>query len=776
MTTAGLTFNPVLPGWVLVLMALVAGGVVVGAYFRSGLVRENRRLALALAALKGAVLLGLILMLAKPQWVRQQERKEKADLLILLDFSESMNIRDERGDRTRFEVARDLIADRWSSALEEKFQVRLLEFSSFLRPVSSEDLRDQSLADGSSTDIGGGLQQALKSREGRGVAAVILVSDGVHNTGQSPAELAPRLAAQNIPVYAIGLGGDRAYVDVEINGLALPDLVLEKELVTVGVDLTAYGFEGESTPVRLFRRGVSEPAAQLSFSGEAGELLEEKPITLFGKGFRQRVEFSYRPETVGDHSLEVEVGLLSGEAVEANNQASAILSVVKRQLKVLMLEGQPRWGSGMVFRTLRGDVRFRVDSVTQLGSQEALFLPIGAGFRDREAWGEDPFARLYPLDPPFESYDCVILGDIHPGLFVEGSLERLARRVEEDGLALVFLAGEETFHAQAWGSSPLASLLPVVLESTPVYQEVSTPFVPTLAGQQHPVLNLTGSPALTGELWRQVPAACGFFKAQQVRPGAVALAEHPAERNRHGNYPLAAFQRVGKGRVLALMVEDAWLWALDPGQAVRKCQVFPRFWRGAVRYLVSGRREDELEGISLLLGRSKVARGEEFLLRSKAQAGESFEELDVVYELTSPDGLTDSLQPAPEPSEDPRSGLFYSLPVRLQQIGEYQIVARLLRGQTPVAEDKATFTVEPAAFEHRNAGLNATLLQSLAGATGGRYYTSQTAQRLPQDLPPSERTVTVRRKIELWNSLALFMAVVLLMNAEWVVRRWKDLS
>ncbi len=776
MTNTGLTFHPLFPGWLLALLALVGFGVIVRSYLRSGLLEENRLLALGLAVLKGAVLLGLIVMLAKPQWIRQQVRKEKADLLVLLDVSESMNIRDERGERTRFEVAKALLANAWYAKLEEEFQLRTLGFSSFLRPFGYEDLVAQQLADGSSTDIGGGLQQALKGQKGRQVAAVILLSDGVHNTGPQPAEIAPRLASQRVPVYAVGLGGDRTYVDVELDEVMIPELVFEKEEVTIGVDLTAYGYEGQEITARLLRRGVVESDVRLSVQDVKPEPITQQQVTLFGKGFRQRVEFSYRPETIGDHHLTVEFGLLPGEAVEANNRANAVLSVIKRQLRVLLIDGRPRWGSGMVFRALRLDPRFRVDSLTLVEREEGLFLPIGPGFAEPEVWGANPQVRIYPLDPPYESYDCIILGDIAPELFVRDSLERLSERVKEDGLAVIFLAGADTFNDAAWGKSPLEPLLPVVLDSPGVYEDIPTPFTPTSSGLLHPLLNLSGLPTLAADLWRQVPAGCGFCKVQRVRPGAVKLAEHPVAKNRHGNYPLAAFQRVGKGRVLALMFDDAWLWALHPGEMVAKYQVFPRFWRGAVRYLVSGRREDEMAGISLLMERAQVARGEMFPLRAKARAGESPEHLSVVYELTGPDDLTSELYPEPEPSENPELGIFYSLPLRPRQVGQYKIVARLLRGHTPIGEDEETFTVEPAAFEHRNAGLNAQLLQALAQTTGGKYYSSQTAERLPADLPPSERSVTVRRKVELWNSLALFLVVLLAMNAEWIIRRWKDLS
>jgi len=109
-------------------------------------------------------------------------------------------------------------------------------------------------------------------------------------------------------------------------------------------------------------------------------------------------------------------------------------------------------------------------------------------------------------------------------------------------------------------------------------------------------------------------------------------------------------------------------------------------------------------------------------------------------------------------------------------MGEYQIAAKLFQAQEQLAEDRATFRVETTAFEHRNAGMNRQLLQSLAAGTGGKYYDLETAPRLPDELPEAERTVVRTQVVDLWNSLAVFLLAVLLMSAEWIVRKWRDLS
>lgn len=66
-------------------------------------------------------------------------------------------------------------------------------------------------ADGS-TNIGGGLQTALGMITGEGDPisneVIVLLSDGLHNTGTDPAAVLPAIQQRGVTVYTIGVGGD----------------------------------------------------------------------------------------------------------------------------------------------------------------------------------------------------------------------------------------------------------------------------------------------------------------------------------------------------------------------------------------------------------------------------------------------------------------------------------------------------------------------------------------------------------------------------------------
>jgi hypothetical protein len=66
---------------------------------------------------------------------------------------------------------------------------------------------------------------------------------------------------------------------------------------------------------------------------------------------------------------------------------------------------------------------------------------------------------------------------------------------------------------------------------------------------------------------------------------------------------------------------------------------------------------------------------------------------------------------------------------------------------------------------------NRDLLVRLASQTGGRYWRPQELSKLPDEISYSEAGISSRETRELWNMPAVFLVILLLRSAEWLVRR-----
>ncbi len=88
-----------------------------------------------------------------------------------------------------------------------------------------------------------------------------------------------------------------------------------------------------------------------------------------------------------------------------------------------------------------------------------------------------------------------------------------------------------------------------------------------------------------------------------------------------------------------------------------------------------------------------------------------------------------------------------------------------------LGEDVLTFQRENGVAENFHTEANPKLLEQLAKATGGRAWTAGDLKDLPRDISYSEAGISVRSTKELWNMPTVFLLLVGLPVAEWLLRR-----
>jgi hypothetical protein len=66
---------------------------------------------------------------------------------------------------------------------------------------------------------------------------------------------------------------------------------------------------------------------------------------------------------------------------------------------------------------------------------------------------------------------------------------------------------------------------------------------------------------------------------------------------------------------------------------------------------------------------------------------------------------------------------------------------------------------------------NRELLEKLATETGGRYWRPEDLSRLPGEISYSDAGITTRETKDLWNMPIVFLLILGLCSAEWLLRR-----
>ena len=88
-----------------------------------------------------------------------------------------------------------------------------------------------------------------------------------------------------------------------------------------------------------------------------------------------------------------------------------------------------------------------------------------------------------------------------------------------------------------------------------------------------------------------------------------------------------------------------------------------------------------------------------------------------------------------------------------------------------LGRDVVTFEREDGVAENFHDTQNRGLLEQLAAQTGGRYWKAEELKDLPRDISYSEAGISVRSIKELWDMPIVFLLLLALPLAEWLLRR-----
>jgi hypothetical protein len=85
--------------------------------------------------------------------------------------------------------------------------------------------------------------------------------------------------------------------------------------------------------------------------------------------------------------------------------------------------------------------------------------------------------------------------------------------------------------------------------------------------------------------------------------------------------------------------------------------------------------------------------------------------------------------------------------------------------------DVLTFEREDGVAENFHTSQNRRLLEQLSSATGGSYWKPSDLKNLPRDISYSDAGISVRSTKELWDMPIVFLLLLGLPVAEWLLRR-----
>ena len=718
-----------------VVLGLIAAAVPVVASYRrvEGTSRAAHRG--ALAAIRVALIGLLAFCLSGPALELASAVPQRNFVAVLIDDSRSMRIADVGGRARGEEVGRLFGRDSTlMRALASRFQLRYFRFSG-----STERIEDPSSLGyaGARTRIAPALERVREELAQVPVAGIVVVSDGADNGVDSATT-----AVAGAPVYAVGIGAERFDRDIELTEVHAPTVMLQGSTMAVDLIVSQTGYSGRSVTIR---------------AEAEGRLLGTRDVKLGPDGTSTPVRMLVPAPDPGHRTLRFSISPGDGEVVPENNRRDAMVSVRQGPDRILYYEGEPRFETKFLRRAVAEDANLHLVTLQRTAEQKYLRLGVAdslelvSGFpRTRE--------ELF-------AYRAVILGSVEASALSVDQLRMIADFVSIRGGGLLVLGGRRSFAEGGYAGTPLAEALPVTLgkADTSFFSEMRVR--PTSAGAAHPAVQLAGEPAASAARWRTLPPLTTVNRVTGTKPGATVLLDGTGDNARQ---PALAFQRYGRGRTIALAVQDTWLWQMHADIPVDD-RTHETLWQQLLRWLVS-----ETPDPVMLVGPIESVMPEEPVTIAAEVRNFRFDAVNdapVVAHVTSPSGI---IRDIPLAWAGARDGEYRGTFVPDEE-GRHEVAVSATTGGG-ASNAAGAFHVGDSDAELSGATMRAPLLRRLAEASGGRFYTPATVSSLPDDIAISGAGVTVRELRDLWDMPAVFLVLVSLLGAEWTFRRRRGLA
>ena len=679
----------------------------------------------AVVLLQWAMLAAVLAVAWQPALLFKTLQAGQNAIAVLLDTSSSMALPDPQ--QTRLQQAQAALDSRPVQNLLKEYQARRYQFAG---EASSVEKFAELPAKGGSTSIGDSVQQVLRSLQSTPLGALLVVSDGADNRGSIEPEQLAAIAAQGVPVHVIGIGRESIPEDLELQDVLLPQRTLP------GTNLSA------RVSIRHDGAGVARVKA---YDGE--RFLASSDVSLPPDATLTNAYVNFELGSTGYRDIRFTLEPKQGEKELGNNARTRVVQVADRRASVLYVEGEARWELKFMRRALDHDAGVRL--VSWLHTSPNSYYRQGVDQPDELKDG-------FPLDrPTLFKYDAIMIGSVEAASFKPQQLQLLRDFVSERGGSLLMLAGPNGLGAGAWGNTLVGKILPAQLpDDDKSFHRVQAQALVTPRGRRSALLKLADESAANDAAWTSLPKIADYQDIGALKPAAVSLLNVRAGDH---DAPLLVTQPYGLGHTWILATGGTWRWQMLLPLADQRHE---QFWRQLMRELVADVPEPftvQARSVGTKVLVTAEARDPSFVPLRDAT-------LSAVATLGG-DSVLIPLQPVVDQPGNFRGEATLTRP------GTYFIDASARRNGKVINSGRTVVQHNSANAEAFNLRQNRALLTQLARATGGRYWTTSELDGLPEAIRASSAGVTRQELRPLWDAPIVFLVLLLLKSAEWLLRR-----
>ncbi len=657
------------------------------------------------------------IFLFQPYSLEEKPNADSFKTIVLSDCSASMNTVDCNG-RARIDVLKNILTMHDEGSLippENKSEAFILS-----NEIHTYRKGSVPILPGNSS-LGEIVKDVAEQESDIKTAAIVLLSDGHTNEGQSLIQAAKYCRQRNIPINCIGIGEQVELSDISLITQDSPIKCTKKELTELPFRMKNSFNEEKTIVVELL---------------EGDELVQKKNVVIAANSERKNLSFTVTPFKAGFKSYRIRTNSVPEDQKPETDVAYLSVEVKEPDsFNILYLGASLNWNFKFLKIHANNNEQFNLNAIVKTG--ENRFLTSGDFEKEQSS---------FPKNNDFlNTFDIVVLDTRAITIFEKETVDSLVNFVSNRGGGLLFLGPTEHIN------NDLKQLLPV--KSTSEFTAYDKKYLEVASTTIFPEAS---TELLQSEFALAIPTGTKTYKSSDLKPGTRSgLNIKDTEES------IMPTQQYGGGHIAYLGTESSWQWHMASDVDMNR---YTSFWNNLFVWLGStGKPRTKLP-----FNASKVSIDEEMMLTAVVYDNNyrPAYNADVSIIITNPNGETSEIAMAPSP-ETPGK---FTAPFIPRTNGEFKALLTAEFGENNSIAKPAFFLASPTSSERLNTQYKGDVLRDAARITGGTY-THYKKIKFPLDINLSDK-VPVKTSKKYWSSSWLLLIMLLLtLGAEWILKR-----
>lgn len=265
-----------------------------------------------LATIRGVLVTILCILLIRPFFKFIETTFEKPTLVVLIDNSESLTI--SKTEKELQDLIKKLLEK--TDKLTNKLDIQFKTIDN--QKISSPDSVSFKLP---FSNLEQGIRKVESDLEGKNLAAILLLSDGIYNQGVNPDYL-----EVNSTIYAIGIGDTTIKKDIILKDLKFNPIAYKGNKFIIKAEIQANGFMGAEIAILL---------------KENDNILQRKTIKSNKNNQLLATDFIIDADKKGLKKYTVIVETQKEEYSTLNNRKEAFVEIIENKEKILIVSASP---------------------------------------------------------------------------------------------------------------------------------------------------------------------------------------------------------------------------------------------------------------------------------------------------------------------------------------------------------------------------------------------------------------------------------------------------